>query len=171
MVSDVDEGGMDALAAEEAVAVLARRKGEAVAGRPEARHAIVVACDSMLDFDGEGWSKPASADEVVHRWKRMRGSRGRLYTGHFVIDTVTHATAEETDAALVHFGQPSDVEIEAYARTEESMQVAGPFTLEGRSSAWIDSIEGNPGTIMGISLPVLRRLLGRLGVELIDLWR
>lgn len=170
LVSHVDEDGVDDLTAADAVAVLARRKGEAVAGRPEAADAIIVACDSMLELEGEAWSKPDSADEVVRRWKRMRGATGRLHTGHFLIDTATESHAAATDTAIVHFGDPTDAEIAAYAATEESRQVAGPFTLEGRSSAWVDSIEGNPGTILGISLPVLRRLLDRLGVELISLW-
>ena len=170
VVSHVDEGEVDGLAAVDAVAVLARRKGESVAVRPEAAGCVVVACDSMLEFEGEAWSKPDSAAEVVQRWKRMRGSSGRLHTGHFVIDTASGRHAAATDTATVRFGDPSDAEIEAYAATEESLQVAGPFTLEGRSAAWVESIDGNPGTIMGISLPVLRRLLADLGMELIDLW-
>lgn len=171
VVSRVDEGDTEGLDALEAVSVLARRKAEEVAGRPEARDALVVGCDSLLEFDGETWGKPASADEVVHRWKRMRGSSGRLHTGHVVVDTVGGRVVGETDTAVVYFGRPSDVEIDAYARTEESRQVAGPFTLEGRSAPWIDAIEGNYGTITGVSLPVLRRLLARLDVDLIDLWR
>ena len=71
---------------------------------------------------------------------------------------------------MVHFGTPTDQEIDLYATTTESLQVAGPFTLEGRSAPWIDSIEGNYGTITGISLAVLRRLMHDLGVELTDLW-
>lgn len=170
-VSHVAEDGVQDLTPYAAVAVLARRKGEAVAQRPQAAGALVVACDSLLEFEGETWGKADSVDEVVRRWKRLRGSTGRLHTGHYLVDTATGAHVEEADTALVRFGRPSDQEIEAYAGTSESRQVAGPFTLEGRSAAWIDSIEGNYGTITGISLPVLRRLLHQLGVELIDLWR
>lgn len=170
VVSHVDEGGVEGLTPFEAVGVLARRKGEAVAARPESGDALVVACDSLLEFEGEAWGKAGSADEVAHRWKRLRGSTGRLHTGHFVVDNAAGAWADGTDTALVRFGHPTDVEIDAYAATAESRQVAGPFTLEGRSGPWIESIDGNFGTITGISLPVLRRLLGHLGVELIDLW-
>lgn len=170
IASDVDEGGIEGLALVEAVAVLARRKAEAVARQSEAEDALVVACDSLLEFEGEGWGKAPSADEVVYRWKRMRGASGLLHTGHHLVDTASGAQAHATDTAVVRFGRPSDAEIDAYARTAESRQVAGPFTLEGRSGAWIESIDGNFGTITGISLPVLRRLLARLGVELIDLW-
>lgn len=170
IVSHVEEDGTEGLSPREAVAVLARRKGEAVAARSELADALVVACDSLLEFDGEAWGKAASPDEVVHRWKRLRGSTGLLHTGHVVIEAGGGRGVSETDTAVVHFGHPSDVEIDAYARTDESTRVAGPFTLEGRSGPWIESIEGNFGTVAGISLPVLRRLLGRLDVDLVDLW-
>jgi septum formation protein len=171
MVSHVDEGGTDHLAPLDAVAILAARKGEAVAARLRPENALVVACDSLLELDGQTWGKAATADEVIRRWHLMRASTGRLHTGHVVVDAATGEEVVETDTALVRFGTPSDEEIEAYAAVDESRQVAGPFTLEGRSAPWIDSIDGNYGTITGLSLPVLRRLLGRLGVEIVDLWR
>ncbi len=176
VVSHVPEDGVGHLPPAQAVVELAARKGRAVADRlttgPGAGGPgpLVVACDSMLEFEGEAWGKAASGEEVVSRWKRLRGSRGLLHTGHFVLDTSSGADAVETDTAVVHFGQPTDAEIAAYAATAESLQVAGPFTLEGRSAPWIDAIEGNYGTITGISLPVLRRMLGRLGIDLLDLW-
>ena len=46
----------------------------------------------------------------------------------------------------------------------------GGFTLEGFGSAWVDSIDGNSGTITGLSIPLLRRLLRVLGFEIVDLW-
>lgn len=176
MVSHVAEDGVDHLPPPDAVAELACRKGRAVARRladepsGAAGPPLIVACDSMLEFEGEAWGKVASGEEVVSRWKRLRGATGLLHTGHFVLDAASSSDAAETDTAVVHFGWPSDAEIAAYAGTAESLQVAGPFTLEGRSAPWIDSIEGNYGTITGISLPVLRRLLGRLGIDLLDLW-
>ena len=170
MVSHVDESGTDHLTAGDAVAELARRKGRAVAARLGPIDALIVACDSLLEFEGESWGKVTTVEEVVVRWKRLRGGTGYLHTGHVLIDAATGREAEETDTAVVHFGSPGDADLAAYASTEESRQVAGPFTLEGRSAPWIESIEGNYGTITGISLPVLRRLLARFDVEIVDLW-
>ena len=165
---------MDDLAPVDAVRVLAERKARAVAvaelAQPAGDPPIVVGCDSMLEFDGESWGKPSSRDEVIQRWRRLRGQDGLLHTGHCVIDTSADSTAAATDTALVRFGAPDDREIEAYSRTEEALEVAGPFTLEGRSAPWIESIVGNYGTITGISLAVLRRLLAELNVEIVDLW-
>lgn len=170
IVSHVTENDVDGLAAAESVTVLARRKAEAVTARLDPREGLVVGCDSLLEFEGEAWGKPASAAEVVRRWTRLRGATGVLHTGHVVIDAASGRYEIEGDTAVVRFGNPSDAEIESYAATAESRQVAGPFTLEGRSAPWVESIDGNYGTITGISLPVLRRLLARLDVEIVDLW-
>jgi septum formation protein len=173
-VSHVPEDGVDHLRPSEAVLVLAERKARAVAEaeipRPPVDRPIVIGCDSMLEFEGETWGKVSSPAEVIGRWRRLRGSEGLLHTGHCVIDTLTDSRAAATDTALVRFGVPGDREVEAYSRTEEAFAVAGPFTLEGRSAPWIDSIVGNYGTITGISLALLRRLLAELDVEIIDLW-
>lgn len=171
-VSHVPEDDTGHLPPLEAVDVLAERKARAVHRRlaPTPDPPLIVGCDSLLEIDGESWGKAASAEDAATRWSRMSGRPGRLHTGHAVIDAATGEVVKETDTAVVHFGQPTEAEIAAYARSPEALQVAGPFTLEGRSAPWVDSIEGNYGTITGLSLPVLRRLLGRLGVGIVDLW-
>jgi septum formation protein len=115
--------------------------------------------------------KPITPDDATARWHRMRGRAGVLYTGHCVIDTLSGAEASAVDGATVRFGHPSDREIDAYVASGEPLHVAGAFTLEGRSAPWIEGIEGNDGTVRGLSLPVLRGLLAELGVDLVDLWR
>jgi septum formation protein len=171
VVSGVDEGGVDHLPVAERVVALARRKAEAVSARLDRREsALVIGCDSLLEFDGRAEGKPASAADAIALWRRLRTRTGRLHTGHCVIDMATGAEAWASDPALIRFGDPTDAEIEAYVATGEPLRVAGGFTLEGFGAAWIDSIDGNSGSITGLSVPVLRRLLGRLGVEIIDLW-
>lgn len=173
IASQVDESGVEHLTPAEAVLELARRKARAVAAevrRTGGADALVVGCDSMLDLDGAGLGKPDSPAVAMQRWRQMSGRAGVLHTGHCVIDTSAGREAAATDGAIVRFGHPSDRELAAYAATDEPLQVAGAFTLEGRSAPWIDGIEGDAGTVRGLSLPVLRRLLAELGVELIDLW-
>jgi septum formation protein len=171
VVSGADEGGVDHLPPEEAVLTLARRKAAAVAARlPAGRPALVVGCDSLLELDGQVHGKPASPRDAVLLWRRLRGAAGRLHTGHSLIDCDRGLEASATDTALVRFGDPTDAEIGAYVATGEPMQVAGGFTLEGFGAAWVDTIDGNCGTVMGLSIPLLRRLLRQLGVEIVDLW-
>ena len=171
IVSGVDEDGADSLPVAEQVLVLARRKATAVADRLDpTESALVIGCDSLLEFDGRAEGKPANGAGAAALWRRMRTRTGWLHTGHCLIDTARSAEASATDTALIRFGNPTDAEIDAYVRTGEPLQVAGAFTLEGFGAAWIDSIDGNYGTITGLSIPVLRRLLRQLDVELVGLW-
>jgi septum formation protein len=170
-VSGVDEGGTSHLPPPEAVLVLARRKAAAVAaGLGGGGPALIVGCDSLLEFDGRVRGRPPTAEAAGALWRQLRDHSGLLHTGHCLLDTATGSEAGATDTALVRFGHPTDREIDAYVATGEPMAVAGAFTLEGFGAPWVDSIDGNYGTITGLSLPVLRRLLHQLGVELIDLW-
>ena len=169
LVSDVAEDADPDLDTRSVVMAFARRKAEAVLERAPAG-AVVVGCDSLLDFGGRPFGKPSSAAEAARRWQDMRGRAGTLCTGHCVIDTATGATVAEVAETVVHFGSPSERELAAYLSTAEPMSVAGAFTLDGRSAPFIDGIEGDPGAVIGVSLPLLRTLLSRLSIEIVDLW-
>ena len=126
--------------------------------------------EMVLELDGEVLGKPASADEAVARWQAMRGRSGLLHTGHCVVDTATGASAGDVCSTVVRFGTPSDTEIRAYVATGEPLQVAGAFTLDGRGAPFLDGIDGDAGNVIGLSLPLLRALLAKLDVSLVDLW-
>lgn len=171
IVSGVDEGGTGHLPPDEAVLTLARRKAAAVATQVGAGEAaLVIGCDSLLEFEGRAEGKPAGPAGAAALWRRLRNHTGHLHTGHCLIDTARAVEASATDTALIRFGDPTEAEIAAYVATGEPLGVAGGFTLEGFGSAWVDSIDGNSGTITGLSVPVLRRLLRDLGFEIVELW-
>jgi septum formation protein len=104
------------------------------------------------------------------RWRRLRGREGVLLTGHCVIDAASGQLVSAVGETTVRFGTPSDEELASYATTEEALSVAGPFTIDGRAAAFVDGIDGDAGNVIGISLPLLRELLAKLGVRVIDLW-
>lgn len=168
VITGVDEDGFGGLAPRDAVAALARRKAEA--GATQAPDALVIGCDSMLELDGEVRGKPASAADAVARWRRMRGHTGRLLTGHCVLDTRTGRRAEGVSETEVRFGSPTDAEVDAYVATGEPLRVAGAFTIDGLGAPFVDGIDGDPGTVIGLSMPLLRRLLAELDVEITALW-
>jgi septum formation protein len=169
--SGVDEDDVDGLSPEKLVLELARRKAAHVAGLDAARDALVLGCDSMFVLDGEVYGKPDSPAQARERWRRMSGREGTLLTGHCIVDAAGGAQADAVDAALVRFAAVDDAEIDAYIATGEPLRVAGAFTLDGIGSPFVESVEGNPGTVIGVSLPLVRRLLRQLGVEITDLWR
>ncbi len=170
IVSGVDEDAITAPTPYELALVLAEAKAVSVAARPEAAGALVIGCDSVLELDGQALGKPADAEDATARWKSMRGRSGILQTGHCVIDTATGRRACATASTTVRFGEPTDAEISAYVATGEPLHVAGAFTLDGRSAPFIDGIDGDPGNVIGLSLPLLRRFLGELGTPITALW-
>jgi len=169
VVSGVDETSEDQLTTADLVAVLSVRKVAAVARlRPAA---LVLGCDSMLDLDGTAFGKPATAHEVIELWRLLAGRTGMLYTGHCLRDGATGRQASGVAATAIRFGSPSDAEIAAYAATGEPLSLAGAFSIDGRAAPFIDGIDGDPSNVIGLSLPLLRRLLAELGIAMTDLWR
>lgn len=148
------------------VSTLARAKAEtAIAEFPDD---VVVGCDSMLLLDGELLGKPHTVEATVERWKAQRGKVAQLLTGHavwfggeWVVDTV---------ATTIRFGDVSDADMEAYARSGQPLECAGAFTLEALGSWFIDSIDGDPTSVIGLSMPLLRRCLYRFGLNASDFW-
>jgi len=108
--------------------------------------------------------------EAAARWREMSGRSGTLVTGHCVIDAATGRRAAAVAATTVRFGTPSEREIDAYVASGEPLAVAGAFTLDGRGGWFVDGIDGDHGNVLGISLPLLRRLLANLGFGVTELW-
>ncbi len=168
-VSGVDEDDVDPDDTRGSAGRLARAKAEAVA-RADG-DALVVGCDSMLEFDGRPHGKPADPAEARSWLVAMRGRSAVLHTGHCVIDEATGRRAEAVVGTTVRFGVTTDAELDAYLSTADVLGVAGAFTLDGRSAPFVDGIVGDPGNVIGLSLPALRHLLSELGVSIVDLWR
>jgi septum formation protein len=172
MVSGVPEDGVDGLGPAEAVRTLAERKADAIAfrlARPRGS-ALVLGCDSLLAFEGRLRGKPSSAAEARSWWRHQRGKQGTLFTGHALLEVGRPRRAVGVSETVVRFGEPTDAEIDAYVASGEPLRVAGAFTLDGRGAPFVDGIDGDPGTVVGLSLPLLRRLVAELGGTITDLW-
>lgn len=172
VVSGVDESTVTSDDPEELSVELARLKARAVAGPlSNGEAALVVACDSVLEIDGGIHGKPGSAEAATRRWRVMRGSSGVLHTGHCVIDTGPGRELVRAARTVVHFADLSDAEIAAYVATGEPLHVAGAFTIDGLGGAYVTGLEGDPHTVVGIGLPLLRSMFADLGYAWHDFWR
>ena len=180
----VDEDAVEARArqmglitnTQQIVEVLARAKAEAVAAMPESAGALILGCDSQLDFEGESLGKPHQESVAIERWRRLRGNSGVLYSGHWLIDNrapregVLPPATGAVSGTTVHFANISDAEVEAYVATGEPLKVAGAFTIDGLGGAFLTKIDGDAHTVIGISLSTLRQLARALDVEYTSLW-
>lgn len=175
--SEVDESKERANTAAQLTAQLARIKGEAVlakladAGRLH-DPAVVVACDSMLEIDGQLHGKPGSPEAAIIRWYRMRGREGVLNTGHYVavLGEGEPESMVRVASTIVAFADLTDAEIAAYAATGEPQKVAGAFTIDGYGGPFVTRISGDPHNVIGISLPLVRQMLLDLGLPWHTLW-
>jgi septum formation protein len=180
IVSGVDESAVDSGDARKHCATLARLKAEAVADRLRGEkttalpagdgRTLVLGCDSVLEFDGAIHGKPATAQEAVDRWRRMRGRTGTLHTGHCLIDVATGARAADVGSTDVTFADVTDDEIDAYVSTGEPQRVAGAFTIDGLGGWFVERIDGDHTNVIGVSLPLVRRLLRELGLDVPTAW-
>ncbi len=167
-VSGVDETIDAAIGTASAVCTLAERKASAVAGRHPGD--LVLGCDSLLDLDGAALGKPASPEAAMALWCRMSGREGTLHTGHCLIDTRSGRRTIAAASTLVRFGTPGEQEIAAYVATGEPGRMAGAFSIDGFGAPFVEGIDGDWGTVVGLSLPLLRRMLAGAGVSVADLW-
>jgi nucleoside triphosphate pyrophosphatase len=168
VVSGVDEDAFEAPTTRELVGLLAGAKARAVA--TGLNDGVVIGCDSMLDLDGHAYGKPAGAEEAIARWRHMAGKTGTLFTGHCVIDASNGGSAWGVAATTVRFGTLTEAEIAAYVATGEPLAMAGAFTIEGLGGWFVESIDGDHNNVIGISLPLLRRLLANFGLTIPALW-
>jgi septum formation protein len=168
VVSGVDESTVTVDDPAVLAVELARLKARTVAAGAD--DALVVGCDSVLAFGDAILGKPADAEDARQRWRRMRGRSGVLHTGHCVVDTGTGREVARAAQTVVHFAAVTDDEIDSYVATGEPLAVAGAFTIDGLGGAFVSSIEGDPHTVVGISLPLLRVMLAELDVSWTSLW-
>ncbi|GET35952.1 Maf family protein [Microseira wollei] len=167
--SDFDESQVQLSDPAELVQILAQRKAETVASQfPDA---LVLGCDSVLSVNGEIHGKPADVSEAIARWQIMRGNVGDLYTGHALIDTKQGKTLVQLQVTRVYFADVSSSQIAAYVATGEPLKCAGCFALEGRGGLFVEKLEGCHSNVIGLSLPLLRRMLGELGYDVTDFWQ
>ncbi|MEM8604045.1 MAG: nucleoside triphosphate pyrophosphatase [Cyanobacteria bacterium P01_H01_bin.121] len=170
--SHFDESQVQSTQPGELVEQLAKHKANSVAQDCLSRgqRSLVLGCDSVLAIAGEIHGKPSSAAEAIARWQLMRGRVGELYTGHALIDLAQDRALVKAQVTRVHFAQVTDPEIAAYVATGEPMQCAGCFALEGKGGLLIEQLEGCHTNVIGLSLPLLRRLLTDLGYDVQQFW-
>lgn len=183
------------LSPEDLVLLLARTKAEAVimassssgsasvieASRNGGEGILILGGDSAFVLDGIIYGKPHTPENATARWHAQRGRTGHLFSGHWLIHLIDGTPAPSgvgagsgvghTSVAEVTFANDiTDAEIDAYVASGEPLKVAGAFTIDSLGAAFIDHIVGEPSTVVGVSVPTVRRLARELDVEWPSLW-
>jgi septum formation protein len=164
MVSHVDEETdfFNAMTPADMVIALAITKAHTIREQIDFP-AIIIGCDSTFEFGSQSLGKPATPEIAIERASRVRGNTGLLHTGHCIIDTTKDKEISSIVTTKVTFADMTDAEIADYVATGEPLHVAGGFTLDGFSSPFIPSIEGDYTNVVGISMPFVRKAFEQLG--------
>ena len=164
LVSGVDEDAseFESLSPAELVIALAILKAHTVKDKAPI-NSLIIGCDSTFEFEGKSLGKPVTKTKAIERCKQLSGKTGYLHTGHCLIDLRQGIELSERSTAKVQFAQMTDAEIIDYVDSDEPLNVAGGFTLDGLSAPFITRIEGDPSGIIGLSLPLLRKMIISLG--------
>jgi septum formation protein len=179
--SHVDEDAVAAAAGPQHpdayVTLLARAKAEAVAERlvdQGGLDGLVLGGDSAFVLGDTIYGKPHLPEIARERWRAQRGRTGVLHSGHWLIDArggIVGSAVGAPAAATVRFASDiTDAEIDAYIATGEPLEVAGAFTIDSKGAGFVDSVDGDPHAVVGLSVPLVRTLVRRLGIEWTDLW-
>lgn len=174
---DIDETAHMDESIDELTSRLAHEKGDAVRAALAAdgsltEPTVLLACDTMLEIEGNIMGKPGTAKQAMARWYRMRSRQGVIHTGHYVAVLRDGQVSAQTRVAttIVDFADLTDVEIADYAATGEPEAVAGGFTIDSIGGPFITRVDGDPHNVVGISLPLVRQMLLDLGVGWFSLW-
>jgi septum formation protein len=131
---------------------------------------ILIAADSMLEFESQSLGKPLNAENAIARWQKMRGKSGILHTGHTVIRLDNNETITRVVSTKVEFANVDDKEIIDYVATKEPLNVAGAFTIDSLGAAFVKEVQGDHSNVIGLSLPALREIVRELGLSWTSLW-
>lgn len=176
-VSYVDEEGLQAdhphLSPAQLAQLLAQAKCEEVARTRTEPDQVIIGCDSVFEINGEPFGKPETPEVARERWSRMMNNTGTLHTGHHLIyidsDGAVH-NASATASTDVTIGELSEAEMQAYLASGEPLHVAGGFTIDSLGGPFVQSVNGDPSNVVGISLPTVRQLITGFGLTWTDLW-
>ncbi|MBS7275510.1 MAG: septum formation protein Maf [Eubacteriales bacterium] len=165
---DIDESAVEADSPSHLAEKLAKTKAEKVYRDLHPEGCPVVAADTLVEIGGRILGKPRSVAEAGEMLRMLSGKLHYVHTGLAVIYSGTFASAVET--ATVHFRELSDDEIESYIMSGEPMDKAGAYGIQGRAGAFVDRIEGDFFSIVGLPLCRLVTLLrNTMGLTLSDM--
>lgn len=162
VVSDADETVDPSLSPADQVALLSRRKADAVAGLVSDR-ALILAADTIVAFEGRSMGKPASPAEATQMLSLLSGKTHQVYTGFTLRQGAR--TDTQVECTAVSFRPMTPDEIRAYVATGEPMDKAGAYGIQGLGGVFVEGIQGDYFNVMGLPICRLGTVLKTFGVE------
>ena len=162
-VSDADETMDPNAPAAEQVALVSRRKAEAV---PRDKDDVVIAADTIVVCQDQILGKPRDAADASRMLHMLSGRDHQVMTGMTVLRGDRCAVC--TEITDIHFRELSDREIQAYIRTGEPMDKAGSYGIQGGAALFAERLVGDYYNVMGLPVCRLGQLLREIAPEIME---
>ena len=166
--ADVDETPLANESPRDHVQRLAVAKCLRVASR-HGRNVVVLAADTTVEIDGDILGTPLDTDHAREMLRRLSGRTHQVHTAvcvargtHETTVNSTHDVALDTASVTMHPIAPDA--LERYLATGESLDKAGAYALQGEAGVFVRELRGERSTVVGLPMPLVRRLLDRHGV-------
>ena len=127
---------------------------------------LVLGSDTVIEIDGTLVGKPRDLPDAETMLRQLRGRSHHVHTGIALIHQAAHVTLVQVETALVRMTPFTDHELERYLETGESLGKAGAYSIQEAGARFIEKIEGDYPTIVGLPLRQTAGLLEQRGVAL-----
>lgn len=166
LVPDADESYDPSLTPQEIVSSISRKKAEAARALAGDSDAVILAADTMVFLDGLRLGKPHSEAEAFEMLSALSGREHLVCTGVTVCRGDRLETRPETTA--VRFADLTEEDIRRYIATDEPMDKAGAYGIQGLAALFVTGIAGDYFNVMGLPLHLVGEMLRSFGVELLS---
>lgn len=170
--SNVDEASESEYSPFERVKLLSSRKAHGITSKVKGP-ALIIGADTIITDLGEILEKPADKIEATHMLKSLSGRTHTVYTGMTLLFVSENGDIEEenfVDSTDVSMQKISDEEIESYINTAEYVNRAGGYAIQGKASCFVESVNGNFYTVVGLPVSLLYRALKDRGINITEFW-
>ena len=163
---DVDESRLKHESPQDYVLRIAEKK--AVTGwksLAENDRAPVLGADTVVVIDGEILGKPADSNQAGDMLAKLSGRTHEVLSAVCVSDGTP---SSRVSRSRVSFRSIGDAERAAYCATQEPLDKAGAYAIQGRAAVFVSSLEGSYSGVMGLPLFETAALLLEAGFTLFD---
>lgn len=140
----------------------ARLKAKAALGKNPLPGSIIIGADTVVVWQKQLLGKPKNPTQAVAMLRMLSAKRHRVYTGICLIDSENGHSVCGSSRTMVSFAFLTEQEIESYVATGEPLDKAGAYGIQGLGGLFVNAIHGDYTTVVGLSLPLLKRLARRL---------
>ena len=145
-----------------AALVLKNSQGKVKAVAPRHPGALILGVDTVVFCEGQILEKPKDREDAFRMLKQLQGRSHQVFTAQVLLDTESERQLESVDQTTVTFLPMTDEQIRAYIATDEPMDKAGAYAAQGIGAQFIQKIDGDFFTVVGLSVSRFMTLYTRL---------